>query len=158
MAATRGVQLTQEGKTRLEEELRQLREEKMPELSDRIQQARSEGDPSGDNSEYEAVKEEYIHAENRARDIEWTLEHAILIEEGSPDGTIGLGSHIVVSADDGDEDEKWVLVSAEEANPLEGRMSDESPVGQELLGKCAGDSFMVVTPGGEMTYKVIDVR
>lgn len=157
MASTRGVQLTQEGKSRLEEELRQLREDKMPELSERIQDATAEGDVH-DNSEYDDIKEEYIHAENRVRDIVWTLEHAVIIEEGSLDGTIGLGSHIVVNSDDGDEDEKWVLVSAEEANPLEGRISDESPVGQELLGKRAGDSFQVVTPGGEMTYKVIDVK
>lgn len=157
MASTRGVQLTQEGKSRLEEELRHLQSDKMPELSQRIQDATAEGDVN-DNSEYDDIKEEYIHAENRVRDITWTLEHAVLIEEGSPDGTIGLGSHIVVSADDSDEKEKWVLVSAEEANPLEGRISDESPVGQELLGKHAGDSFKVVTPGGEMTYQVLDVK
>lgn len=155
MASTRGVQLTQEGKNRLEEELRHLRDDKLPELTDRIRDATAEGDVN-DNNEYDDLKEEYIHLENRVRDIEWTLEHAILIQEGSPDGIVALGSHITVSADD--EVENWVLVSSEEANALEGRISDDSPVGHELLGKRAGDVFKVVTPGGEMSYKIIDVK
>lgn len=157
MASTRGVQLTPDGKARLEKELRHLLDEKLPELTERIQRANEEGDVS-DNSEYEDLKDERIHLENRRRDIEYTLEHAIIIEERSQDGSIGLGSHLSVETDDGEPLEHWVLVSAEEADPLNGRISDDSPVGQQLLGKRVGDSFVVETPDGPVTYTVTDVK
>lgn len=157
MASTRGVRLTQDGKNRLEEELRHLRQEKLRDLSARIQRANEDGDVT-DNSEYEDLKDEYMHTESRVREIEYTLEHAILIEEGSPDGTIGLGSHLTVDTDDGEPLEEWVLVSAEEADSLNGRISDESPVGQQLIGKKAGDTFVVETLDGNVTYKVVEVK
>ena len=157
MASTRGVQLTPDGKQRLENELRQLRDEKMRELSQRIQRANEDGNIT-DNSEYEDLKDEYMHAESRVRDIEFTLEHSVLIEEGSRDGTIGLGSHLSVETDDGEPVEEWVLVSAEEADSLNGRISDESPVGKQLIGKKAGDSFIVETLDGDVTYRVVDVN
>lgn len=157
MASTRGVQLTPDGKARLEKELRTLLDEKLPELTERIQQANEEGDVS-DNSEYEDLKDERVHLENRRREIEWTLEHAIIIEERSQDGSIGLGSHVSVDTDDGEPLEHWVLVSAEEADPLRGRISDDSPVGKLLLGKRAGDTFVVDTPDGPVTYTVTDVK
>jgi transcription elongation factor GreA len=157
MASTRGVQLTHDGKQRLEEELRHLRDEKIRDLSVRIQRANEDGDIT-DNSEYEDLKDEYMHAESRVREIEYTLEHATLIEEGSPDGTIGLGSHLTVDTDDGEPLEEWVLVSAEEADSLNGRISDESPVGKQLIGKKAGDSFVVETLDGSVTYRVVDVK
>lgn len=159
MATERGIQLTSGGKEKLEKELRHLRDEKLPELSQRIQDANEDGDVT-DNSEYEDLKEDIVHTEDRIREIEHTLSTAIIIEEGSRDGTIGIGSHIIVRAsdDDDDEDDTWVLVSAEEADPLKGRISDDSPVGKQLLGKRAGDTFTVKTPVGEATYEVIDVK
>ncbi|HWV23535.1 MAG TPA: GreA/GreB family elongation factor [Thermomicrobiales bacterium] len=157
MASTRGVQLTQDGKRRLEEERRVLREEKLRELSERIQRANEEGDVT-DNSEYEDLKDEYMHAERRVREIEYTLEHAIIIEEGSRNGVIDLGSHLSVETDDGEPLEEWILVSAEEADPLNGRISDDSPVGKQLLGKKTGDTFVVKTPDGDVTYRVVDVK
>lgn len=157
MASTRGVQLTQQGKERLEEELRQLLKEKLPQLTQAMQYANEEGD-TNEHSEYEDLKEERAYIDNRIREIEYTLEHAILIEEGSKDGTIALGSHVKVQSDDDEDDEDWVLVSAEEADSLRGRISDDSPVGQELLGKRKGDTVKVATPGGEVTYTVVDVK
>ena len=157
MASTRGVQLTRQGKERLEEELRLLLKEKLPQLTQAMQYANEEGD-TNEHSEYEDLKEERAYIDNRIREIEYTLEHAILIEEGSKDGTIALGSHIQVQSDDDEEDENWVLVSAEEADSLHGRISDDSPVGQQLLGKRKGDSFTVTTPGGTVAYTVVDVN
>lgn len=157
MASTRGVQLTLDGKARLEKELRTLVDEKLPDLAERIHQANEEGDVS-DNSEYEDLKDERMHLENRRREIEYTLEHAVIIEERSQDGSIGLGSHLSVETDDGEPLEHWVLVSAEEADPLHGRISDDSPVGKQLLGKRVGDSFVVDTPDGPVTYTVTDVK
>lgn len=157
MATERQLKLTSEGKARLEEELRHLREERLKELSQRIQAANEEGDIS-DNSEFEELKEEYYYAEDRVREIQHMLSRAVLLEEGSPDGTIDLGSRIIVQADDDDEPENWMLVNEEESQAVEGRISDESPVGVALLGKKAGDTITIKTPGGEINYKIIDVH
>ncbi len=157
MATDRQLKLTREGKARLEEELRQLREERLKELSERIQRANEEGDIS-DNSEFEELKEEYYYAEDRVREIQHILQRAIIIEEGSVDGTIGLGSRITVQADDDDGPENWVLVNEEESSALEGRISDESPVGIALLGKRAGDIITIKTSHGEISYRIIDVK
>jgi len=155
MATERSIQLTADGRTRLEEELRQLRDTKLPELTSRMQESAETGD-NDDGSETEPLKEEFVHIEARIRDLEMTIEQAEIIPEGSPDGVIGLGSHVTVRSDDGDE--KWVLVGPEEADAPEGRLSSESPVGKALMGHKAGDSTIVTTPGGEIAYAVIEVK
>lgn len=157
MATERQLKLTREGKARLEEELRHLQEERLKELSRRIQAANEEGDIS-DNSEFEELKEEYYYAEDRVREIKHILSRSVILEEGSLDGTIGLGSRITVQADDDDQQECWVLVNEEESSALDGRISDESPVGIALLGKRAGDTVTVKTAVGQINYNIIDVN
>ena len=157
MGTARGVQLTREGKARLEEELRQLRDVRLPEISQRLHDATMDGD-NEDSSEYDGLKEERNRIEARINDLETVLEHAVIIEEGSHDGTVHIGSHVTVRAVDDDMDETWVIVSPEEAHAPEGRISSESPVGQALLGRRAGDSITVTTPGGEIVYRVVDVQ
>ena len=156
MGTRRTIQLTAEGKARLETELRDLETRELPDLKQRIQDASEDGDIS-DNSEYEDLKENYMQVEARIRELEQTLDRAEVIEEGSKDGTIGLGSHVTVRADDGGE-EAWVLVGPEEASAIDGRFSTESPVGQALVGRRANDSVSVVVPGGSITYTVVDVK
>jgi transcription elongation factor GreA len=157
MATERQLKLTREGQAKLQEELRTLKEERLKELSQRIQAANEEGDIS-DNSEFEELKEEYYSVESRVREIQHILSRAVILEEGSVDGTINLGSRITVQADDDDEPEQWVLVNEEESSALDGRISDESPVGIALLGKKAGDSVVIKTAGGQITYTIIDVN
>lgn len=159
MATDREIQLTRDGHSRLQKELTELRDVKLPDLTERIQDSNEDGDVT-DNSEYENLKDEIVHTESRIQEIEYTLKNSVVIEEKSADGTIGLGSHIIVRAsdDDDDQDDRWVLVSAEEADPLNGRISDDSPVGKQLFGKKVGDTFSVETPGGEAVYTVIDVQ
>ncbi len=157
MGTARGVRLTRDGQKRLEEELRHLREERLPELSERIQGATEDGDVT-DNSEYEDLKEEYNRIEGRLHELENILEHPEIIEEGSRDGSIQVGSHVTVRTPDDSEDETWVLVGPEEAHAPEGRISSESPVGQALLGSRAGDAITVTTPGGDIVYTVVDVK
>jgi transcription elongation factor GreA len=156
VAIKKTIQLTAEGKARLEEELRELSTEELPELKSRIQVATEEGDIS-DNSEYEELKETYMQVENRIRELEQTLERAEVIPEGSVDGSIGLGSHVTVRSDDG-ETETWILVSPEEASAADGRYSTESPIGRALLGKRADATVTVQTPGGAIVYSVVDVK
>ncbi len=154
MATERSIQLTADGKARLEEELRQLREVRLPEITAQMQESVETGD-NDDGSETEPLKDEYVTVEARIRDLELTIEAAEIIPEGSPDGVIGLGSHVTIRSDDGDE--TWVLVGPEEADAPEGRLSSESPVGKALMGAKAGEKTLVTTPGGDMSYEVIDV-
>jgi len=156
MSVRRTIQLTAEGVSRLQAELQQLEHSLLPELKQRIQQATEDGDVN-DNTEFDDLKEEFMQTEARIRDIEQTLERAEVIAEGSVDGIIALGSHVTVRADDG-EQETWVLVNAEEADALDGRISADSPLGRALVGIKSGDSAAVETPDGPITYTVVDVR
>ncbi|CAA9545120.1 MAG: Transcription elongation factor GreA [uncultured Thermomicrobiales bacterium] len=154
MATGRTIQLTRDGKARLEEELRQLREVRLPGITSQMQESVESGD-NDDGSETEPLKEEYATVEARIRDLERTIEVAEIIPEGSPDGVIGLGSHVTIRSDDGDE--TWVIVGPEEADAPEGRLSSESPVGKALMGARAAETIVVTTPGGEISYEVIAV-
>lgn len=156
MSVDRHIRLTADGQTRLQEELRELREEKLPAISGQIQEATANGDVT-DNGEYEELKEEFMHAEARVRELEQTLDRAEIIPEGSPDGVIGLGSHVTVKGED-DVEETWILVGPEEASTPDSRISTDSPVGQALMDRKADDSITVATPGGEFTYRIVSVK
>lgn len=151
------LEITREGINKLNEELRVLQDERLKDLSQRIAEASSEGDVS-DNSEFEDLKEEYYYVEERIREVKDILSRADILEEGSADGTIGLGSRITVKADDDDEEETWLLVNEEESSAMDLRISDESPVGLALLGKQTGDSVTITTPDGDLTYTILAVK
>jgi transcription elongation factor GreA len=155
MVSNRSVQLTAGGKARLGEELQTLVATKLPELQARIQDANEHGDIS-DNSEYEELKEDLILTEARIRELEGLLQRAELIQREAGIDTVGLGSMVTLKTDDGDT-ETWMLVGPEEANTLDGSISTESPVGRALVGRKAGDSAVVKTPVGEITYTVVKV-
>ena len=149
------IWLTQAGKSRLEEELQDLRARRSPELHARIQEATESGDIS-DNSEYEELKDEWASLEARIFDLEQTLEHSEIIQREDGDEAVGLGSTVTLRSDDGEE-ETWILVSPQEANTLDGTISTESPVGRAIMGCRAGDSATVRTPSGAMVFTVVDV-
>lgn len=150
------LQITQEGLKKLQDELHVLQTERLKELSERIAAASDEGDVS-DNSEFEDMKEEYYYVELRIREVKDIIKRADLLEEGSADGNVSLGSRITVKADDDESEETWLLVNEEEASAKDGRISDESPVGVALFGKRAGDSVVITTPGGDLTYTILNV-
>ncbi|MBX6753352.1 transcription elongation factor GreA [Thermorudis peleae] len=155
MVRERPVVLTPQGKAQLEQELEHLRTVKLPALVDRLQQLSNEGDIS-DNSEYEDTKEELVHTEARIREIEHILRRAQIVTAGDRE-RVHLGARVTVVDDEGIE-ETWVIVSPEEANASQGRISVESPVGSALLGKRVGDTVVVQAPGGEtrLTIKHIE--
>jgi transcription elongation factor GreA len=156
MSIERSVRLTADGKARLEADLAHLRDVKLRELFQSVQDANTNNEAS-DSSEYEEIKDELAYTEARVRDLEQLLENAEVIEEGSPDGIVAIGSHVTVKGDDG-ETETWILVSPEEASLSEFRVSTDSPVGQALIGCKAGDSITVETPGGHFQYDVVEVK
>ena len=149
------VWLTEAGKVRLEDELHLLKSRRRPELHTRIQEATESGDVS-DNSEYEELKDEWAILEARIYELEQTLGHAEVIRRDGTSESIDLGSTVVLRGDDGLE-ETWILVSPEEANTLDGTISTHSPVGQALVGRRAGESTTVRTPGGAMVYTIVSV-
>ena len=156
MSTDRKVRLTPEGKARLEKELVHLRTVRLPDLSRRIQEATEHGDIS-DNSEYEEMKDEYMHLESRIYELQQTVDHAEIIEAGHGDGSVQFGSRVTVKDEDGIE-EVWLLVDSAEANSSENRVSANSPVGKALMGCRAGQTATVETPGGSFTYSIINVE
>ncbi|MFL5759268.1 MAG: transcription elongation factor GreA [Thermomicrobiales bacterium] len=155
MVKDRMLRLTPAGKAKLEDELSLLRTKKLPELSARIQESTEHGDVS-DNSEYEAVKEEYVLTEARIRELEQILDRAEIVDHVESEGEVGFGSTVMIRGDDGLE-ETWTLVGPEEADTREGTISTESPVGQALIGRRVGESTSVKTPGGTIVYTVVQV-
>ena len=149
------VWLTEAGKTRLADELHDLRTRRRPDLHARIQEATESGDIS-DNSEYEELKDEWASLEARIFELEQTLDHAEVIQRRDGDEVVGLGSKVTLRSDDGEE-ETWILVSPQEANTLDGRISTQSPVGRAVVGCRAGDSATVQTPRGAIIYTVVAV-
>jgi len=155
MAAEIDTVVTEEGIAWLKAEITDLRDEKLPELEGIVQASAQDGDLN-DNSEWEASKDEYVQAQQRLEDLELLLAHA---KPPTPDenGAIVIGSRVAVRMDAGEEF-TWVLVNPVELAVSDDRISIESPVGQALLGKSAGDSTSVVTPEGNVTYTVVAVN
>jgi transcription elongation factor GreA len=156
MAIDERILLTPEGKVELEHERDSLRNVKRPQILARIQELSSEGDVS-DNSEYEDVKEELMQLDSRIREIDNVLKDAEIVEHGDSNGVILFGSTVTLIDVDGVE-ETWTIVSPQEANPRQGRISNASPVGAALIGKRVGESVKVVAPGGETEFTIKDVQ
>src|SRR4051812_41341487 len=123
MVKDRTLKLTPAGKAKLEDELSMLRQKKLPELSTRIQESTEHGDVS-DNSEYEAVKEDYVLTEARIHELEQILDRAEIVEHVENENEVGFGSSVTIQGDDGVE-ETWTLVGPEEADTREGTISTE---------------------------------
>ena len=145
---------TAEGLKHLKDELDQLKSIERPKASQAIAEARDKGDLS-ENAEYDAAREEQGLVETRVAEIEDILQQAEIIKSGSR-SVIGLGS--VVQLKSKEKEVTYQLVGPVEANPLEGKISNESPIGVELVGKKVGDSATISTPKGDMTYEVIKIQ
>lgn len=140
--------ITMNGKRELEEELAQLLDSRK-EISIRIAEARAYGDLS-ENAEYSAARDEQNVNESRISEIENILKNAEIIKTNKRT-KIGLGSTVVLK--NGKEVE-YRIVGAVEADPLDGKISNESPLGKELMGKKVGDKATITTPKGDVTYTI----
>ncbi len=155
MVMDKPVYLTAEGKTTLEEELTHLKMVRRPEVADRIQQAKLDGDVS-ESGEYEDAKNEQAWVEGRIRTLEHMLQNSRIIE-GVRSDTIQLGSHVHLRDGDGEE-YNWTIVGSAEANPRQSRISNKSPVGKALMGKKKGDKVSVDAPGGREEFTILKVE
>ena len=151
------VMLTEEGLKKLEEKLEHLKTVRRTEVSERIKQAISFGDIS-ENSEYEDAKNEQAFIEGEIMTIENMLRNAKLIEEGQDTDTVVIGCTVVLKDIEFDEDLEYAIVGSAEADPMEGRISDESPVGKAVLGHSVGDIVDVVVPAGTLKYEVLEIK
>ena len=140
----------------LEKELNYLRTTRTKEIAEMIAEARSYGDLS-ENSEYDAAKNEQAKLYGRIAEIEDILSHAVTIEdENEASGRVGLGCTVVVKDQNGKET-TYRITGSQEANPMEYKLSDDSPFGRAVVGKAAGETFTVNAPAGSYTMKVIEV-
>jgi len=150
--------ITPEGLQRLQEELRKLREEKRLEVAQQLRVAIEAGDLS-ENAGYEEAKREQAFVEGRILEIERILANAEIVNEGDGRGTatVHVGSRVTI-AEDGYAPETYRIVGSAEAAPLDGLISNESPVGRALLGKAVGDEVEVKTPaGGSRLLTIIEI-
>ncbi|PIR04130.1 MAG: transcription elongation factor GreA [Candidatus Magasanikbacteria bacterium CG11_big_fil_rev_8_21_14_0_20_39_34] len=145
--------LTQEKFDELQHELQVLREEKLPNLAKRIDEARQMGDLS-ENAEYHAAREEMGWANGRVMELEQILLQAKIIHKTSSD-KVALGSTIEVLFNG--KNMKFTIVGAQEADPAAGKISNESPLGEAFLGKKKGDIVEVQVPVGVITYEVLNI-
>ena len=151
------IMLTQQGLANLEEELRHLKGEKRAEMAEKIKLARSYGDLS-ENSEYDDAKNEQAIMEARIRDIEATLKNYELIDETDDSvGYVRLSSVVKVEMLTTGSTRDFKIVGANEINPAEGKISDESPVGKALMGHNEGDVVEVDTPSGSLAMKILEI-
>jgi transcription elongation factor GreA len=151
----RPVLLTKEGLRQLEVELDQLVQVRRAEIAERIRHARDFGDIS-ENAEYTEAKNEQSLLEGRIQTLEAMIRNAVLIEdEPREDGVVTVGASVTVTDDDGDE--TYAIVGAAEADPLRGRISNESPLGRALLGHRAGDQVEWTSPSGISRVTILAV-
>jgi len=161
MEQTKEVLLTEEGFKKIEDELEMLKTVRRKEVAERIKIAISFGDLS-ENSEYDEAKNEQAQVEERIMKLENILRHAVVIDESAIDGnTVTVGSVVKIefqapNEEEVDEDE-YTIVGSAEADPAEGKISNESPIGRALLGKNAGDKVEVQVPDGIAKIKVIEI-
>ena len=147
--------LTYAGLKKLEDELEHLKVVKRKEVSQKIKEAREQGDLS-ENAEYDAAKDEQRDIEARIEEIEKILKNAeVVVEEEVDLDKISIGCKIRILDCEFDE---YKIVGSTEANSLKGKISNESPVGKALLGKKVGDTVTVETQVGELTYKVLEIQ
>ncbi len=141
----------------LEKELNYLKTTREREIAAMIAEARSYGDLS-ENSEYDAAKNEQAKLYGRIAEIEDILSHAVIIEdENEANGLVGLGCKVTVEDPESGEKTVYTITGSQEANPMEDKVSDESPFGRAMIGKAAGDTFTVNAPSGSYTLKVLEV-
>ena len=156
--SSKSIIITDEGLKKMTETLDYLRNVKRKEVIEAISKARSFGDLS-ENSEYDEAKNEQGKVFSRIAELEYILSHASVIDDKDVNADrIGIGSHVAVMDMATGEREEYTIVGSQEANPMIGRISEESPFGRALVGKKAGDELNVEVPSGKLHYKVLDIQ
>lgn len=157
MANEKQFPMTAAGKQKLEDELDYLKTIKRKEVVERIKIARDFGDLS-ENAEYDSAKEDQAFVEGRISTLESMIRNAVIINENeSNKDIVRLGTTVTfIEVPDGDQ-ESYTIVGSAEADPLEGRISNDSPIAKSMIGRTIGENVKVLTPGGEMEIKIVSI-
>lgn len=147
--------ISKEGYEKLRKELDILVSEKRREIADRIQKAKDMGDLS-ENAEYAEAKDAQAFNEGRVAELTQMLKNLTVVENGQASGKIGMGSK--VSAKCNGNEKIFTIVSFNEADPISGKISNESPLGRSFLNKKTGDKVVVETPRGEVEYEILKIE
>ncbi|AVK84220.1 transcription elongation factor GreA [Lysinibacillus sp. B2A1] len=162
MANEKQYPMTAEGKRKLEDELVKLETETRKEIVERIKIARDFGDLS-ENAEYDSAKEEQAFLEGRISTLKSMIRNAVIISEDETDNSVvSLGKTVtfveIINGKPSTEEESYTIVGSAEADPMEFRISNESPIAKGLLGRAEGEEVAVQTPGGEMKVKILSIK
>jgi len=155
--ANSAVYVTAEGLLKLEEELEHLRNVRRQEVAKRLREAMEDGDELIDNAEYEAAKNEQAFVEGRILELERMIAQAQIIEHDIKTDTVEIGSTVVIK-EGNKKPETYRIVGIAEANPKQGLISNESPLGKALLKKRVGDPVEVEAPDGAIRFKVVKIK
>ncbi len=149
--------MTQQGYDEAVKKLEYLQKTKRAEIVQRIAEARSHGDLS-ENAEYDAARNEQAANERAIEELEFQIKNAVVIEEIADNSAVHFGSVVLVHDTDFDEDVEYTIMGTTEADPMKNIISNESPVGQALMGAKRGDTVTVKAPNGEYTLKVLKIN
>jgi transcription elongation factor GreA len=148
--------LTSEGYLELEQELHYLKTTKRNEVTQTLKEARALGDLS-ENSEYDQAREDQANLEKRIAEIEYSLEHATVIDKNESDGKVGIGSSVELQYEDEDDTENYKIVGSQEADPFNNKISNESPIAAAIMGKKVGEVVEVSSPDGVYSVKIVAI-
>lgn len=147
--------ISQEGYDKLKKELDYITTVKRHEIAERIQKAKDMGDLS-ENAEYSEAKDEQAFNEGRIAELSAMIKNLTIVENGHSKEMVGMGSKVKVKSESGEKD--YEIVSFNEADPMSGKISNESPLGRSFLHKKKGDKVTVITPKGEIEYTILKIE
>ena len=157
MAETKKNIMTFAGLRALEDELFDLKVYKRKEVAQKIKEAREQGDLS-ENAEYDAAKDEQRDIEARIEELEKLLKNVEVVGQDEVDAdTVGIGSRVKLYDVEMDEEVEYTIVGSTEADALNGKMSNESPVGAALIGSKVGETIVVETISGDLEFKILEI-
>ena len=155
MKKDNGLILTAEGYIELEEELNELKTVKRPEVIKALKDARAQGDLS-ENADYDAARNEQAQLESRIKELDYMLEHAKIIDTKTRD-KVSVGTTVTINYIDDDETEEYRIVGSLEADPLNNKISNESPIGVAIMNRKVGDVIDVESPTGSYKVKITEI-
>ncbi len=157
MVENKEIVLTKDGMAKLREELEYLKTEKRKEVSEKIKEARSFGDLS-ENAEYDEAKNEQAEVESRINTIVNMLKYARVIDDSEiANDTVGLGVTVVIREVGEDDEETYAIVTTTETDPVNNKISQDSPVGSALMGHKVGDTVTVESPAGKIDFEIVSI-
>lgn len=155
MINTKEVYLTETGLEEIKKELEYLKFEKRPEVINALKEARALGDLS-ENAEYDSARTEQAELESKIKELESMIEKAIVVKGGSKD-KVSIGSKVTIEyVDDGDTD-VYIIVGSKEVDPLNNKISNESPIAKAIMGSSVGSIVTVESPNGKYDVKVVEI-